>query len=165
MSEQGWRILAWIPCPSGPQSWPCPPPGTGCSKSLANVDAAVGIKKEAGRSTKLVLVRVEEVPKVVFDDNHSHISEPNMGDFRAGSRSDSVPSFNTNYSHSRPVVRVFVSQISKYPHVRGLAGAKILVQVTNKRINCKNEQKGFIIIKVLLVAYLIIWTPWPMTKA
>ena len=75
----------------------CPPPGTGCSKSLANVDAAVGIKKEAGKSTKLVLVRVEEVPKVVFDDNHSHISEPNMGDFHAGSRSDSVPSFNTNY--------------------------------------------------------------------
>ena len=97
----------------------CPPPGTGCSKSLANVDAAVGIKKEAGKSTKLVLVRVEEVPKVVFDDNHSHISEPNMGDFRAGSRSDSVPSFNTNYGRSRPVVRVFESQISKYSHVRG----------------------------------------------
>ena len=122
----------------------CPPPGTGCSKSLANVDAAVGIKKEAGKSTKLVLVRVEEVPKVVFDDNHSHISEPNMGDFRAGSRSDSVPSFNTNYGHSRPVVRVFESQISKYSHVRGLAGAKILVQVTNERINCKIYKKDLL---------------------
>ena len=91
-----------------------------------------------------MLVRVEEVPKVVFDDNHSQNSEPNMGDFHAGSRSGSVPSFNTNYSHSRPVVRVFESQISKYSHVRGLAGAKILVQVTNERINCINGQKGFI---------------------
>ena len=91
-----------------------------------------------------MLVRVEEVPKVVFDDNHSHISEPNMGDFRAGSRSDSVPSFNTNYGHSRPVVRVFESQISKYSHVRGLAGAKILVQVTNERINCKIYKKDLL---------------------
>ena len=91
-----------------------------------------------------MLVRVEEVPEVVFDDNHSHISEPNMGDFRAGSRSDSVPSFNTNYGHSRPVVRVFESQISKYSHVRGLAGAKILVQVTNERINCKIYKKDLL---------------------
>ena len=79
----------------------------------------MGIKKEAGKSTKLVLVRVEEVPKVVFDDNHSHNSEPNMGDFHAGSRSGSVPSFNTNYGRSRPVVRVFESEISKSYHVRG----------------------------------------------
>ena len=116
MSEQGWRILAWRPCPPGPQSWPCPPPGTGCSKSLANVAATVGIKKEAGKSTKLVLVRVEEVPEVVFDGNHS---QPNIGDFRVGSRSGSVPSFNTNYGRSRPVVRVFESEISKSYHVRG----------------------------------------------
>jgi len=72
------------------------------NKSPANVDAAVGIIKEAGKSIKLVLVRVEEVPDVVIDDNHSLNSEPNMGDFRAGSRSGSVRSFNTNYGRSRP---------------------------------------------------------------
>ena len=69
-----------------------------------------------GKSTKLVLVRVEEVPEVVFDGNHS---QPNIGDFRVGSRSGSVPSFNTNYGRSRPVVRVFESEISKSYHVRG----------------------------------------------
>ena len=86
------------------------------NKSPANVDAAVGIIKEAGKSTKLVLVRVEEVPEVVFDGNHS---QPNIGDIRVGSRSGSVPSFNTNYGRSRPVVRVFESEISKSYHVRG----------------------------------------------
>ena len=90
-----------------------------------------------------MLVRVEEVPKVVFDDNHSHISEPNMGDFRAGSRSDSVPSFNTNYGRSRPVVRVFESEISKSSHVRGLV-LKCLYRSQTKESIVKMNKKDLL---------------------
>ena len=41
------------------------------NKNPRNVDDAVGIIKEAGRSIKLVVVRAEEVPDVVIDDNTS----------------------------------------------------------------------------------------------
>eukprot|EP00092_Neocalanus_flemingeri_P045011 GFUD01050126.1.p1 GENE.GFUD01050126.1~~GFUD01050126.1.p1 ORF type:complete len:732 (+),score=192.56 GFUD01050126.1:160-2355(+) len=76
------------------------------NKTPRNVDDAVGIIKEAGKSIKLVVVRQEEVPDVVIDDNLSLASE-NMdagwvSNMRAtiglpGSRSGSVRSFNTNY--------------------------------------------------------------------
>jgi chromosome segregation ATPase len=79
------------------------------NKSPRNVDEAVGIIKEAGKSIKLVVVRVEEVPDVVIDDNLSLASENmdsgwmgrNLGGM-AGSRSGSVRSFNTNYGRQTP---------------------------------------------------------------
>merc|ERR1712073_189389 len=48
------------------------------NKTPRNVDDAVGIIKDAGKSIKVVLVRVEEVPDVVIDDNASLASEGNM---------------------------------------------------------------------------------------
>ena len=45
------------------------------NKTPRNVDDAVGIIKEAGKSIKLVVVRQEEVPDVVVDDNLSLASE------------------------------------------------------------------------------------------
>jgi len=78
------------------------------NKTPRNVDDAVGIIKEAGKSIKLVVVRQEEVPDVVIDDNLSLASE-NMdsGWMRAtiglpGSRTGSVRSFNTNYGRQSP---------------------------------------------------------------
>ena len=41
------------------------------NKNPRNVDDAVGIIKEAGKSIKLMLLRQEEVPDVVHDDNLS----------------------------------------------------------------------------------------------
>jgi len=78
------------------------------NKTPRNVDDAVGIIKDAGKSIKLVVVRQEEVPDVVIDDNLSLASE-NMdaGWMRAtiglpGSRTGSVRSFNTNYGRQSP---------------------------------------------------------------
>ena len=73
------------------------------NKTPRNVDEAVGVIKDAGKSIKLVLARVEEVPDIVMDDNQSMASE-NMDSSwmrgtlgMAGSRTGSVKSFNTNY--------------------------------------------------------------------
>ena len=41
------------------------------NKNPRNVDDAVGIIKDAGKSIKLMLLRQEEVPDVVVDDNLS----------------------------------------------------------------------------------------------
>jgi len=79
------------------------------NKTPRNVDDAVGIIKDAGKSIKLVLVRVEEVPDVVIDDNASLASDGNMDASwmrgtlgMAGSRTGSVRSFNTNYGRQTP---------------------------------------------------------------
>jgi len=78
------------------------------NKTPRNVDDAVGIIKEAGKSIKLVVVRQEEVPDVVIDDNLSLASESmDAGWMRAtiglpGSRTGSVRSFNTNYGRQSP---------------------------------------------------------------
>ena len=79
------------------------------NKTPRNVDDAVGIIKDAGKSIKVVLVRVEEVPDVVIDDNASLASEGNMDASwmrgtlgMAGSRTGSVRSFNTNYGRQTP---------------------------------------------------------------
>ena len=45
------------------------------NKTPRNVDDAVQIIKEAGKSIKLVVVRQEDVPDVVHDDNLSLQSE------------------------------------------------------------------------------------------
>merc|ERR1711936_1533296 len=45
------------------------------NKTPRNVDDAVGIIKDAGKSIKLVVVRQEEVPDVVIDDNASLASD------------------------------------------------------------------------------------------
>eukprot|EP00092_Neocalanus_flemingeri_P070020 GFUD01085895.1.p2 GENE.GFUD01085895.1~~GFUD01085895.1.p2 ORF type:complete len:234 (-),score=53.29 GFUD01085895.1:289-885(-) len=73
------------------------------NKTPRNIDDAVGIIKEAEQSIKLVVVRQEEVPDVVIDDNLSLASE-NMDagwmiatNGLPGSRSGSVCSFNTNF--------------------------------------------------------------------
>jgi len=78
------------------------------NKTPRNVDEAVGIIKEAGKSIKLVVVRQEEVPDVVIDDNLSVASESmDSGWMRSslgmgGSRTGSVRSFNTNYGRQSP---------------------------------------------------------------
>jgi len=78
------------------------------NKTPRNVDDAVGIIKEAGKSIKLVVVRQEEVPDVVVDDNLSLASESmDPSWMRAtiglpGSRTGSVRSFNTNYGRQSP---------------------------------------------------------------
>ena len=78
------------------------------NKTPRNVDEAVGIIKEAGKSIKLMILRAEEVPDVVVDDNYSLASE-NMDSSRmrntigmAGSRTGSVRSFNTHYGRQTP---------------------------------------------------------------
>jgi len=79
------------------------------NKTPRNVDDAVGIIKEAGKSIKLVVVRQEDVPDVVHDDNLSLASENLGSDWmsnaigRGGSRSGSVRSFNTVYGRQSPV--------------------------------------------------------------
>jgi len=79
------------------------------NKTPRNVDDAVNIIKEAGKAIKLVVVRQEDVPDVVHDDNLSLQSESmDSGWMRntlgtPGSRTGSVRSFNTNYGRqSRP---------------------------------------------------------------
>jgi len=78
------------------------------NKTPRNVDDAVQIIKEAGKSIKLVVVRQEDVPDVVHDDNLSIQSESmDSGWMRAtlgtpGSRTGSVRSFNTNYGRQSP---------------------------------------------------------------
>merc|ERR1712128_299356 len=84
------------------------------NKTPRNVDDAVGIIKEAGKSIKLVVVRQEEVPDVVIDDNLSLASESMDSGWVSlnnqmkatiglpGSRTGSVRSFNTNYGRQSP---------------------------------------------------------------
>ncbi|XP_023346890.1 lamin-L(I) [Eurytemora carolleeae] len=78
------------------------------NKNPRNVDDAVGIIKEAGKSIKLMLLRQEEVPDVVHDDNLSLAStEMDSTWMRAsigqpGSRTGSVRSFNTQYGRHTP---------------------------------------------------------------
>lgn len=73
------------------------------NRNPRNVDDAVGIIKEAGKSIKLMLLRQEEVPDVVVDDNLSlHSTEMDSTWMRGvigqpGSRTGSVRSFNTQF--------------------------------------------------------------------
>ena len=50
-------------------------------KAPRNVDDAVGIIKEAGKTIKLVVVRAEEVPDVFIDDNMSLASAEMSSDW------------------------------------------------------------------------------------
>lgn len=73
------------------------------NRNPRNVDDAVGIIKEAGKSIKLMLLRQEEVPDVVVDDNLSLQSTDMDSTWmrsaigQPGSRTGSVRSFNTQY--------------------------------------------------------------------
>ena len=74
------------------------------NKTPRNVDDAVNIIKEAGKAIKLVVVRQEDVPDVVHDDNLSMQSEGMDNSFfrgTPGSRTGSVRSFNTNYGRAQ----------------------------------------------------------------
>lgn len=78
------------------------------NKSPRNVDDAVNIIKEAGKSIRLMLVRQEEVPDVVIDDNLSLASQEMDSNWmratigQPGSRTGSVRSFNTQYGRHSP---------------------------------------------------------------